>query len=416
LNTTSCNHSDVVGITKESRLQANRLFENDDLNGAKLLFEAMIAIDSNDVKSFRSLARIHTRLGDKPTAIKYWEKVLQLRPEITESSLQIARLHYSLNNRLGAHKAYRDYLTIVPNHVESIQKIQELDAYADNFKGLVQYSDIQHIALVGVSYCGSTLLSRMLGNVNGVENVGESHWLTSKRAAGSGSAIDFELDDSSVIPECFTCSYKCSVFTHEFRKKLQDNPINWYFKIARQLKGNKLVSADKNYVKLKKLDPTLTLDAVVLFKNPVQAWYSNYRKIGENSDMNPISCVDQYMKAWTRSYTKFLDEFPNSGKKIFLSFDHFSKKPEQHMSLLLAMLNLDCNDINDLQKGDKQHYFGGNLGVNRSIRYDKAHMMVKPLPKIDLPENHIEAINSNDNVKKVYERLIQKYNTDFQVN
>jgi len=401
---------------KASHLKASELLEKGSIDSAKDIFETMLSNNPEDVLALRSLARIETEADNYSLAIQYWAQVRNLRPDISEVSLRLARLYFAQNSYSEASQAYQDYLQIVPDHAESQKKIEELHSYTENMKGVTQYGNIQHISILGVSYCGSTLLSRLMGNAKGVENVGESHWLTSKKDVGSGTDVDFDQDDKSSLVQCFACSDQCAVFTHEFRKNLQSDPVNWYFKIAQQLNCQTLVSADKNISKLKKLDPTLSLDGVVLFKSPLQAWYSNYRKSSSaSSTMTPITDINKYMDAWASSYTNFLDNFPNTGDKVFLSFDEFCKDPDSHMSKLGSILGLKFDESTMYHYGHEQHYFGGNSGVNKKIRSEDSQLQVNELPVIDLPAEHIEAIQNNEQVQRVYERLSQQYKSDFSV-
>ena len=43
---------------------------------------------------------------------------------------------------------------------------------------------MKHIALGGMSFCGSTVLSYVLGSLPGFCNIGESHWLTDRTKTG----------------------------------------------------------------------------------------------------------------------------------------------------------------------------------------------------------------------------------------
>jgi len=121
------------------------------------------------------------------------------------------------------------------------------------------------------------------------------------------------------------------------------------------------------------------------------------------------------METWAMAYTRFLNEFPNTGKKCFLSFDEFCENPESHLALLTSILNLKCLELTELQQGEKQHYFGGNRGVNENAKSDKSTLQVKQMPDIGLPEEHINSIRNNEIVNRVYGRLIEKYQLDFPV-
>lgn len=379
-------------------------------------YNAVVQQNPGHAVARRSLARIYSQLGHIDESIEQWLQVAKLRPDIKESWLRLGRLYKEKEQFKLAIDAYHKFQEIDPGHPEPAKVLPRLELALKHQSAEAPGFTFQHVAIVGVSYCGSTLLASILGGLPGVENIGESHWLINRKEGARSMAADFENDDYQKLSHCFSCGSECKIFTRDFRAELQADPVNWYYQIAERLHCKTLVSADKNYVKLTEQDPLLRLDAIVLFKSPIQAWYSNYKKIDlPDSTMSPITDLEVYMQKWRSAYDSFLDQFDNRGDKIFLSFDAFCEEPEYHLRRLSMMLELKFNPVILEQAASGQHCFGGNSGVNRSLRSREYQFSIDKLPKPALPPEHIEAIHNNPGITQTYDRLIHHYRCDFAI-
>ena len=126
-----------------------------------------------------------------------------------------------------------------------------------------------------------------------------------------------DIEDYALQVHCSSCGPRCRVLDREFRVGLLAEPRDWYQKIATRLGTRILVSADKNYRKLENLDPELRLDALVLYKDPLQAASSHLRYSGRRGASAPTERdAAEYLETWARSYEHFLDRFPAQGRKV----------------------------------------------------------------------------------------------------
>lgn len=232
---------------------------------------------------------------------------------------------------------------------------------------------IRHVAVCGVSYCGSTLLARILGSLPAVANIGESHWLAHRRQGGRTVRARPDAEDYALQIHCASCGPRCRVLDREFRVALLADPRDWYQKIAARLATRILVSADKNYGKLESLDPELRLDALVLYKDPLQAASSHFRYRSERGAPEPTARdVEHYLERWARSYEHFLDRFPAKGRKVVIGWDLLSEDFELTLPRLCEALALPW-DPSVLRAIDPaQHCLGGNTRVNRRFRETQA--------------------------------------------
>lgn len=372
------------------------------------------SVKASYVSAVLTKARAALEQGETDVAIALWSELGELRPDLWECDLRLGRLYRKSGLIKQAIAAYGRLARSRPEHAEPAKVLPELERALLHRETPMPAITARHIAISGVSYSGSTLLALMLGDLDGAANIGESHWLTETKKR-DGRAFD-ELTHEEIV-HCATCGKNgCDVLDREFRNALCADPIHWYQKIAERLGCKTLISADKNYTKLLEKDPNLDLDALVVFKSPMQAWYSNWRKIQDPSlGMNPVRDIAAYLDKWANDYERFLDNFENCGEKVFLQFDAFCEEPEEHFERLCAVLGLkmDARVLYGVGVSD-QHRFGGNKGVAAQVRSAEP-VRIRPLPACELPPEDIARIEAHERVQQVFERLLTRYRRDFGI-
>lgn len=272
---------------------------------------------------------------------------------------------------------------------------------------------LKHVAICGVSYCGSTLLARILGSLPGAENIGESHWLLSRREEGVTVPVDPGADDWAVQVHCWGCGPDCEYLTRDFRRGLFADRVHWYHRIAQRLETSILISADKNYNKIVALDPLLRLDALVLFKAPGDAVYSHFRYRGLKGHPEATAKeVRRYLNSWVGAYEAFLDRFDVEGEKIFLSWRRFCEDPARHLARICSLLGLP-HDGRVLERIDpEQHSLGGNGRVNRDFRRSASFRIRPPRPRELAPEQE-EALARHRRARRAHARLREAHRRVF---
>ncbi|MCX7568039.1 hypothetical protein OS189_16980 [Sulfitobacter sp. F26169L] len=271
----------------------------------------------------------------------------------------------------------------------------------------------RHIAIAGVSYCGSTFLGAVLGSIPGVAHIGESIWLAHRKTTGQ------PLIDRFTVPQeytlyCTQCGPDCQVLTPSLRRSLIKKQTNWYGRIAQALDTPILVSSDKNLSKIRQLDPMLRMDAIVLYKSPIQAWWSNYRKIG-SSGFAPVENLDHYLDVWSAAYEIFLDHFAITGRTVVMSQDAFTTTPDAVFSRLCALLDLPWSNPEMPLITRDQHFIGGNAIVQDNLRSDGPPPAVRPLPQVELPDAHFDIIANHNRAQNVIQRLDASFAKKFDL-
>ena len=246
----------------------------------------------------------------------------------------------------------------------------------------------RHIAICGTAYCGSTLLDHMFNGLDGVRSVGESHWLANSFSPGPLKANDYLDPLKPSAQHCFACGTICQVLSPEFRVNLAADPRDWYFKIAKRLQADVLVSADKNLPKLVLNDPKLRLDALVLFKSPKQAWASVFSKqpAGLGAEELHAKLLD-FMGKWRNTYAQMLSLLTPKGRKIFVNFDQLTINPESQMRRITAELSLPF-EMRMLQQLVPGHSIGGNRRIYLRLIASNYGVAIQPLGVPDIPGDH----------------------------
>ena len=265
---------------------------------------------------------------------------------------------------------------------------------------------LKHVAICGVSYCGSTLMARVLGSLAGAANIGESHWLLSRREGGVTVPADPATEEWAAQVHCAGCGEDCAYLTREFRIGLHADRVHWYHRIADRLQTRILISADKNFDKLVALDPLLRLDALILFKSPFDAVYSHFRYRGIKGHPDPSAReVAQYLDKWARSYDALMDRLDVRGRKVCLGWRQFCADPAPHLERACRVLDLPY-DGGVLERIDPvQHCLGGNGQVNKGFRRS-ASFQIQPRPRHTLPVEQFGAVEVHDRSREVHARLL----------
>lgn len=250
---------------------------------------------------------------------------------------------------------------------------------------------MRHIAIVGMSFCGSTVLSYVLGALDGVANVGESHWIATPPQPGSSGA------------KCHTCGDACPVLTAEFCDSLREDPTNWYEKIAARLGTDILVTSDKNLILLRRNDPEANFDVVYSFRPPLDA-YRSYQKSAKLQS-KPLT-FDEYLWFWTTFYGNAHYNFPSQGKKIWLNFSDFSANPEDQLSVLCGKLDIpyQADALRYWEK--KQHVVGGNFNPYDAVANGKMdRVIISSRQSPPYSDEEVQGYEAHATAKAMYEAM-----------
>lgn len=269
----------------------------------------------------------------------------------------------------------------------------------------------RHLAIAGVSYCGSTLMERMLGGLENVVSVGQSIDLINrtKKDKGGERLENFQELDFSKSDKCAQCGVDCEYLTPNFRAALTLNPINWYQQLGDRFSEEVLVSADKNLPKIIRHDPLMRFDALVMFKSPIQAWFSEIQHVTRKQGSRPASMpleerMHRYVEDWRGIYETCLNGFSPQGTVAFLDFGEFTRNPESTLRRALEKVNIEL-DPGVLKQIRPSHSIGGNGPVVRNLRDDSLTVNIKPRDDSVVPKDQRDWIMAQTEAMDVFAGL-----------
>ena len=374
-------------------------------------FDALVAMskelrvdDRIAAPSMRALARTLRELNRPAEARRFWRGLLDLDANDAEAAFSLA--HAAVREGKGIEPAIA---AAVPGSSQKMRLLLREALTSDvGASGSPATSQFRHVAICGVSFCGSTLFDRMLGGLPGVKSIGESHWLAKEYDGANYVAIDVFDKHQKRGPYCTVCSARCKFLTRDFRISLAVNPHRWYHTIARRLETGILVSADKNIAKLIDNDPLLRFHALILFKSPEQAWVSQRSKLPEGRDTSLYAAeLSKYLDVWSSAYRSFLDAFAPADGASFLCFDEFTVSPAKFLKPLCQSIDLPC-DPSVLTETRPGHAIGGNSVAMKRLREKDYMVKIEPIATADLTASERRLISEHARTQATHKDLMGK--------
>lgn len=238
------------------------------------------------------------------------------------------------------------------------------------------------VGICGISFCGSTLLSRLLDQIPGISAPGELHWLIDNPHGEPG--------------QCKGCAGPCEVIDNEFKGSgLVDESL--YERVAQRLGCDVLVSSDKNTDNFHRFVLPKQMDGIVLFKTPEASLWSNIK----HHEASPRKSVEIY----SRWYETFLDWAPNfCDRHVFVSYEMLVTFPEAMVKTLCRALALPCPDdfrlVTEFKDAPAGHHIGGN---GRAFFSDR--IFVDEDWREHLDPYHFKEIRRSERARTVYSRM-----------
>ena len=305
-----------------------------------------------EIEDRMRVARKFAAGGDYEKALLVWQRIVQ-QVAFHEHALTAIRGQLQCFAKLGLTNQR-------PLVDREALRTSRSEGAAPRYEARTTNRNPRHVAILGVSYCGSTLLSFVLGALPGVANVGESHWLLEPRPHKLRDGYNLTPDG---FEQCVWCGAACPVITKDLRQRLADQPRAFYQILADAQAADIIVSADKNYPHVIRRDPALHNDAIIAFRHPLRSWRSHARRSGSTDEAARL----RYLENWAIAHTNFLDNFPNTGAKISINFDDFLINPEEILLRVCVALDLPLAADALSYWATRQHCVGGNREVRRNL-------------------------------------------------
>ena len=205
------------------------------------------------------------------------------------------------------------------------------------------------ICIVGISFCGSTLLSRLLATLDDVAAAGELHWMYDAPAVGGVET----RAGWKVKRQCVCCGADCSVFTRKFVLELPPRRM-LYQCVAERLGVGTLVVSDKMPGTYEVYCEAGSADGIVMFKRPEAAVLSMMvnERSGVREAVNMYANAYEHMSRWAEKFF---------ATALFVSYEDVAIDPFGMVSKLKRELGIPGHPpgASAFADGD-YHAFGGN--------------------------------------------------------
>ena len=256
---------------------------------------------------------------------------------------------------------------------------------------------MRSLGIVGLDYCGSTLVSNVLSSLPGVLNIGESHWI-----------IDRGLG-------CRECHNKpCPIFTTsmlEDLKKFDSSKESWWDVISRHSDADLIISSDKLP---KHFDFFGVPDNLLfLYKDPksnIVSWCKRKfpKTLIDDSILFSKTELEEGIKWWIEISTQILNWLNLQDREIsILSLEDFSLDPKAMTMSLCGWLGIEFDpaSINFWDRG--LHYIGGNHSVKRLSpdRHFYRRIAIDERWKNHLSNSDANRINEHVEIASILERI-----------
>jgi len=253
------------------------------------------------------------------------------------------------------------------------------------------------IGIVGLDYCGSTLLNYIWDGIPGIFGAGESHWVVDK-------------------PEinCRQCNRpQCLVWKPETREKLPQalDDGGWWEALREMAQADIVVSSDKKPVHYEQFGVPSRL--VFSFKEPLAHIFSRAAvKMGETDAAVNIEIDDEVLDdavTWWVDETNATLDWLAEQKLDFkvIKMERMVDAPEDHLKAFCkwAGMEYDARALTFWKK--RHHYMGGNHSLSRLKR---SYYFFRKIKKDErwkdcFTQEQVDRILGEEDVQAVTERL-----------
>jgi hypothetical protein len=248
---------------------------------------------------------------------------------------------------------------------------------------------MRHIALIGRSFSGSTIVSYALGALPGAATIGESHWIV-------------DADPSQPEAYCTRCGRECAVLTLDRLRTFRKDRSSWYPRLAEALGTNVLVSSDKTFEFLDVYDPGADYDMLVLFKSP-DRHAESYGRAARAKNVEPN--FKWYLNTWAEAYKEAIDR-ASPDRIRFLLLDDFLADPAGVLRSASEWMGVDFDDKAVRYWEHPHHAIGGNFSPWTRILTSPEKMPIHPADHREEVESRVLDAIGGTSAWDVFEAMI----------
>ena len=227
------------------------------------------------------------------------------------------------------------------------------------------------VGIVGLDYCGSTLINNILSGLPNCIGVGETHWIVDKVK---------NPNQSGLCTECFHSP--CPVFTEQIIEKLSDEPSlesgEWWQIIGESAAADIVISGDKRPHHYERFGiPEMLLLIVKDPRSHLVSWARRKFPPSEKSELQAYHRgdaeyslekdeFDAALKYWIRETRKHITWCINSERPLaVVSLESFVNDSENLLLTISEWLGTQYDSAALNYCETDLHYIGSNHSVRR---------------------------------------------------
>lgn len=276
---------------------------------------------------------------------------------------------------------------------------------------MVATGELSVIGLVGADFSGSTILSAVLDGLNGVQSVGETHWIIDR---GLHCRECCPGDNRCMWDSGCECDYdaNCPVFGSGVLNQLReldevDRRDNWWRIIGAAAQASVVISSDKRPSHFERLG--LPDKYIFTFKDPVAHVFSRAKRVAEEAGSK---ILDEHVAEgvdWLVTKSQYrVDFLLRSGKELALvKNEDFSRNPQRVLNSLAGYLGVKADGRALKYWNHDHHYIGGNFSVRQKVRSKSVQheVALDPAASRKLTPAQQEIVSSSNRIHDLMERI-----------
>lgn len=268
------------------------------------------------------------------------------------------------------------------------------------------------VGIVGLDYCGSTLINNILSGLPNCIGAGETHWIVDR------------VKNPNQTGRCTECyNQECPVFSDKVLEKLQTLSIsgngNWWQEIGKSANKNIVISGDKRPHHYDRFGvPDKLLFVVKDPRSHIVSW-------ARRKFLPPDQTMEKYnqgnaeftltdeqfneaINVWLRDTRKHISWCLETGKDLLvISLESFVQYEKYSLQKISEWLKIDCAFEALEYWNSDLHYIGSNHSVKRlkKERYFFKQLKKDKRWKSVLTQSQAEKISANEKVHYQLNRL-----------
>jgi hypothetical protein len=240
------------------------------------------------------------------------------------------------------------------------------------------------VCILGMSFCGSTMLSGIAYNIPGAFSGGELHWLKHQ-------------DEIPDVPLCSACGENCAVL-RGIDPGTPDDEL--YAAVAQAASASILVTSDKSRWIVERYTKPRQIKAVVLFKRPEAQLASDRRHHSEWAET-----VEKHAAMYAQWYSGHLHWVSYYAQShIVVSYEKLAQNPQQQLEKICASLDLPDPKNPLAYPPSPWHNVGGNASA-WNWGHEGASISLDERWRRELSPKEIREIRSHDACTGMFNRL-----------